>query len=68
MNTERSRYIAHVRKNEDGAFVEHLLDEHLRGVADLAGRFAAAFWNSDWAAFLLRPHLNVFRLLGVSSG
>jgi|CXWL01.1.fsa_nt_gi CRISPR-associated endonuclease/helicase Cas3 len=44
----QSRVLAHVRRNEDGSFVIHELEEHLRAVGDLAGEFAAAFGHSDW--------------------
>jgi len=43
------RALAHVRKLPDGQWCEHYLDEHLQGVAKLAGEFAAAFNNQDWA-------------------
>lgn len=29
------QYLAHVRRNEDGSFEIHHLEEHLRAVADL---------------------------------
>lgn len=29
------QYLAHVRRNEDGSFAIHDLEEHLRAVADL---------------------------------
>lgn len=29
------RYLAHVRQSEDGSFVVHDLEEHLRAVGDL---------------------------------
>ena len=41
-------FLAHVRRNEDGSFEIHHLEEHLRAVADLAGEFAAAFGHADW--------------------
>ena len=41
-------YLAHVRRNEDGSFEIHQLEEHLRAVADLAGEFASTFGHSDW--------------------
>jgi CRISPR-associated endonuclease/helicase Cas3 len=41
-------YLAHVRRNEDGSFEIHHLEEHLRAVADLAGEFASTFGHSDW--------------------
>jgi CRISPR-associated endonuclease/helicase Cas3 len=43
-------YIAHVRKKRTGSLRNIYIEEHLRGVADLAGGFAAHFGNSDWAA------------------
>lgn len=41
-------YLAHVRRNEDGSFAIHHLEEHLRAVGNLAGEFAAIFGHSDW--------------------
>jgi hypothetical protein len=34
---EVKQYLAHVRSDDDGSFVLHDLEEHLRAVADLAG-------------------------------
>jgi len=42
-------YIAHVRQDENGQWVEHALDEHLHKVAQKAGGFARAFGSEDWA-------------------
>ena len=42
-------FLAHVREDEPQQWQEHLLEEHLREVARLAGKFAAAFASSDWA-------------------
>jgi CRISPR-associated endonuclease/helicase Cas3 len=42
--------LAHVRQNDGGEWREHLLDEHLRGVAVLAADFAADFDSSNWAS------------------
>ena len=39
---------AHVRLDPTGKPVEHLLDEHLRRVAELAAFFTSAHWR-DWA-------------------
>jgi hypothetical protein len=36
-------YLAHVRQDDDGSFVVHDLEAHLRAVADLAGEFASIF-------------------------
>lgn len=41
-------FLAHVRRNEDGSFAIHELEEHLRAVGDLAGEFASSFGCSDW--------------------
>ncbi|MBS0183472.1 MAG: hypothetical protein JSS39_13810 [Nitrospira sp.] len=41
-------YLAHVRRNEDGSFEIHDLEEHLRAVGDLAGEFASSFGHPDW--------------------
>ncbi|MBM4259126.1 MAG: CRISPR-associated helicase Cas3' [Deltaproteobacteria bacterium] len=40
--------IARVRRNDDGSFDIHHLEDHLRAVADLAGEFASSFGHSDW--------------------
>ena len=42
------RYLAHVRQDDDGSFVVHDLEEHLRAVGDLADEFASNFGASDW--------------------
>lgn len=42
--------LAHVRQDVGGEWREHLLDEHLRGVAGLAADFAANFDSSEWAS------------------
>lgn len=41
-------YLAHVRRNGDGSFVIHELEEHLRAVGDLAGEFASTFGHAEW--------------------
>ena len=41
-------YLAHVRQNNDGSFVIHELEEHLRAVASLVSEFASEFGASDW--------------------
>lgn len=41
--------IAHVREDENGQFVVHDLEDHLRGVAQLAEEFAHDFGSEDWA-------------------
>lgn len=42
-------YLAHVRQPEQGPWVEHTLEDHLREVADLAADFAAPFGGENWA-------------------
>jgi CRISPR-associated endonuclease/helicase Cas3 len=37
-----------VRQGEDGSFVIHDLEAHLRAVGDLAGEFASTFGHADW--------------------
>jgi CRISPR-associated endonuclease/helicase Cas3 len=44
-----NRVLAHVRQDSAGKWHEHLLDEHLRGVARIAADFAADFDSRDWA-------------------
>lgn len=46
MNSKK--YLAHVRRNDDGSFAIHELEEHLRAVADLTGEFATAFGHAEW--------------------
>ncbi len=41
-------FLAHVHQNEDGSFVIHHLEDHLRAVSDLAGEFASTFGYADW--------------------
>ncbi len=41
------RFLAHVRRNEDGSFEVHDLEEHLRAVGELAGEFASICNCSD---------------------
>lgn len=43
-----TRYLAHVRRNDDGSFAIHELEDHLRAVRDLAGEFASSFGHADW--------------------
>lgn len=42
------RYLAHVCQNNDGSFIIHDLDAHLRAVAALSSEYAADFGASDW--------------------
>ena len=43
-----TRYLAHVRRNDDESFVTHHLEAHLRSVAALSSQYASAFGASDW--------------------
>lgn len=52
----KNQALAHVRQNSvggtggaSGGWHEHLLDDHLRGVARIAADFAADFGSRDWA-------------------
>ncbi|WP_186435305.1 CRISPR-associated helicase Cas3' [Rheinheimera sediminis] len=51
MNTSEhsTDYLAHVLQAKDDQWREHLLEEHLREVADLAAKFAAHFGGEQWA-------------------
>ena len=42
--------LAHVCQDKNGEWHEHPLNEHLHGVANLAGEFAAHFNSADWAS------------------
>lgn len=44
-----SDFLAHVDEDPAGEFRLHLLGEHLRSVADLAGGFAEPFGGAEWA-------------------
>jgi CRISPR-associated endonuclease/helicase Cas3 len=46
---EQTPAIAHVRQAEDGSFVVHDLEDHLRAVAELAARHASQMGSADWA-------------------
>ena len=48
-NESDQRPLAHVRQLPNGKWEEHFLDEHLREVANLAGKFAGNFDSADWA-------------------
>lgn len=41
-------FLAHVRRNEDGSFIIHELEEHLRAAGDLTGEFASTFGQAEW--------------------
>lgn len=43
-------YLAHVKRNDQGIWILHSLEEHLRGVSQLASKFASSFGSQDWAA------------------
>ncbi len=44
----RKPSLAHVRRNDDGSFAIHDLEEQLRAVGDLAGEFASSFGHAEW--------------------
>lgn len=49
-NTQNERFaLAHVKKNEQGEWKEHLLHEHLARVSCLSGQAAKVFGSEDWA-------------------
>lgn len=48
----KTEFIAHVRQNPDGSWSTQSLEEHLNGVARIAGEFASAFGNKDWGEIL----------------
>jgi CRISPR-associated endonuclease/helicase Cas3 len=49
-NSNGSTHMAHVRKDDDGVWHKHSLEEHLREVSRLAGEFAQPFNSAEWAA------------------
>ncbi|MBS4096491.1 MAG: CRISPR-associated endonuclease Cas3'' [Sulfuricella sp.] len=49
LDTKQQRHLAHVRRDSDGQWHQHLLPDHANGVARLAEEFAAAFGATDWA-------------------
>jgi len=42
------RFLAHVRRNPDGSYDTHDLEDHLQAVAKCAAEFASSFSSSDW--------------------
>lgn len=42
-------YIAHIKEDQNGKQIEHLLDDHQRQVAEMAANFATEFGGQDWA-------------------
>ena len=48
-SSNQPTFLAHVRSDDAGQWLEHRLEEHLRGVAALAETFATAFDAGDWA-------------------
>jgi len=43
-----NEHLAHIKLNRNGNWEKHMLEDHLGGVAELAGTFSSAFNNSDW--------------------
>jgi CRISPR-associated endonuclease/helicase Cas3 len=50
MKNPGNPFLAHVRQDTSGEWIEHSLDDHLRGVAMIAVDFAADFDSRDWAS------------------
>lgn len=46
---EDKSYLAHVKQDGDGVWLEHRLEEHLREVAQLAAEMASRFDSESWA-------------------
>ncbi len=46
---ELTVYLAHVKQNGDGKWLEHSLEEHLREVGRLASEMASCFNSGTWA-------------------
>lgn len=46
---EARKAVAHLRRDGDGIWLEHELNDHLSGVAHQAADFASEFGNADWA-------------------
>lgn len=42
-------YLAHVKQAENGEWIEHLLEDHLREVGRIASQMAECFGSEDWA-------------------
>ncbi len=58
----KTEWLAHVRQDEQGAWVRHELMDHLNGVARLAGQFGDRFGSGPWAELAGRVHdLGKFR-------
>ncbi len=49
MKNPENPFLAHVRQGTSGEWIEHSLDDHLRGVARIAADFADNFDSGDWA-------------------
>lgn len=48
----KTEFLAHVKRNDDDSWSVHRLEEHLEGVAGMAGEFAAEFGNRDWGELM----------------
>jgi hypothetical protein len=49
MITPDKKFIAHAKQDSSGIWLEaHLLDDHLRSVAKIAGELASKFGSQDW--------------------
>lgn len=50
------QFLAHAKQDENGEWIIHSLEEHLREVSKLAGDMAAVFDAADWASLAGRWH------------
>lgn len=62
--------LAHVRRNDDGSFAIHELEEHLRAVGDLVQEFALNFGQGEWGYLVglwhdFGEYFAVFKILSV---
>lgn len=51
-----TRWLAHVRPDEQGKWIRHELIDHLEGVAEMASRFGDEFGAGPWAEIAGRVH------------
>jgi len=55
-NKQNTKFIAHVRFDENEQPIEHWLEDHLRKVANLSAKHASVFGSEDWAELAGRWH------------
>ncbi len=62
METDKHRFVSHIKPAGEGAWEERPLEDHLRQVGRRAGEFARIFQAEDWAGLAGRLHdLGKFR-------